>query len=364
VIEDPRRSRFRPLALPGVVIVLFWLAAQVVSGIPSLHVLATSVDGLVLADYRQDPLQVLGMAPLSGQIYSDAYRDALSGPHGVSWVWFSAPSGGGRLTTAAPSVAGTPTGAPAPAASGSTPVPSPPAAPSATASPTPSGQTSPTPTGWPSSSATPSPSSPSSTGTPTPSPSAAGTPTPSAASSATPTPTPTPTPAPTATNAGTFAGRVVDWNTNGGIPNEVVSLNGGPTVMTDSTGAFTESVAAGAYLLTVSGGPYATQSQSITIRAGSKTTANIWLVPSGQAGIIQGTVTDSATGAPIVGAYVYINVPGLALYTDSSGRYTFTGLPAGSKTASVSAPNYTSTNLSSSVTAGGVTILNIKLAHV
>jgi len=82
-----------------------------------------------------------------------------------------------------------------------------------------------------------------------------------------------------------------------------------------------------------------------------------------RAGIVQGTVTDSATGVPIVGAYIYINVPGLALYTDGSGKYTFTGLPAGNKTVSASATNYTSSNSSCSVTAGQATILNIKLVH-
>lgn len=357
------RSRLRQVALPGVVIVLFWVAAQVASGIPSLHVLATSVDGLVLADYQQDPLKVLGMAPLSGEIFSDAYRDALSGPQGVSWVWFAAPSGGGRLTAAAPPAAPTPTG-PALSPSGSTPTTSP----SSTAGSIPSPTLSPTPTDGPSSSASPSPSStPTSTGAPTPSASAGGTPTPAATPtpSPTPTPAPAPTPAPTATttSSGTFTGRVIDWNTNGGIPNEVVSLSGGPTVLTDSTGSFTESVSAGTYLLTVSGGPYATQSQSISIKAGSKTTVSVWLVPTGQAGMVQATVTDSATGVPIVGAYVYINVPGLALYTDSTGKVTFTGLPAGSKTVSTSATNYTSTNSSCSVTAGGVTVLNIKLVH-
>ena len=342
MIENRRRSRLRQLVLPGVVIVLFWLAAQVVSGIPPLHVLATSVDGLVLADYRQDPLQALAMAPLSGQIYSDAYRDALSGPRGVSWVWFGE-------TSASPPAIGPTAGGGVQTALAPSPAPStvPPATGSPSSSATPNATSMPTPTA----------------ALPTASSSAGPSPTASPSGTATATPTPTPTAAPTPTNTGTFTGRVIDWNTNGGIPNEVVSLNGGPTVLSDSTGSFTESVLAGTYLLTVSGGPYATQSQSITIKAGTKTTVSIWLVPSGQAGIVQGTVTDSATGVPIVGAYVYINVPGLALYADGGGKYTFTGLPAGNKTVSASATNYTSSTSSSSVTAGQATILNIKLVH-
>src|SRR5260370_32410944 len=81
------RSRVRQVALPVLVIVLFWLAAVAASGISPLHVLATSVDGLTLANYRQDPLQVFGITPLSGTIYADAYRDALNVPRGVSWDW-------------------------------------------------------------------------------------------------------------------------------------------------------------------------------------------------------------------------------------------------------------------------------------
>ncbi|HLB76214.1 MAG TPA: hypothetical protein VJO72_04195, partial [Candidatus Dormibacteraeota bacterium] len=58
------RSRLRQLALLGLVIGLFGLAALYASGIPPVHLLATSVDGLVLADYRQDPLRIVGIAPL------------------------------------------------------------------------------------------------------------------------------------------------------------------------------------------------------------------------------------------------------------------------------------------------------------
>src|SRR6266852_602303 len=147
------RSRVRQVALPLLVIVLFWLAAVAASGISPLHVLATSVDGLTLADYRQDPLQVLGIAPLSSAIYADAYRDALNGPRGVSWVWFSAATTP-PVALASPSPSTTPgaTGSasprPGPSPSSSSPGPTPGATPAPTAgvTPTPTPGATPTPT--------------------------------------------------------------------------------------------------------------------------------------------------------------------------------------------------------------------------
>jgi bacillopeptidase F len=138
---------------------------------------------------------------------------------------------------------------------------------------------------------------------------------------------------------------------------------GGPTTTTDATGSFLESAPAGNYVLIVSAPGYATTNQNMTIKAGSKTTAKVWMVPSASAGSVAGTVTDSATGLPVAGATVYINVPGIAVYTDANGNYGFSGLPAGNKTVNVSAPNYNSTSTSCTVTAGQTTTLNITLIH-
>ncbi|HVS06112.1 MAG TPA: carboxypeptidase-like regulatory domain-containing protein [Candidatus Dormibacteraeota bacterium] len=92
--------------------------------------------------------------------------------------------------------------------------------------------------------------------------------------------------------------------------------------------------------------------------------ASIWLVPSAQAGSVQGTVTDSATGLPIAGVSLYINQPGITVYTDANGNYSFTDLSAGNKRVSASATNYASINSGCIVTAGSTTILNIKLVHI
>lgn len=335
------QSRLRRLAVPALLMLFFWLAAQVASGIPPLHVISTSVDGLQLADYRQDPLRMLGIAPLSDQIYSDAYRDALSGRSGVSWVWYGDATPNGQVAAAAPS-GGTSTGRPAFSPSPSTAV------------------SSPIPTAWPSSSAPPSASStPTATATPTVTASVTATPSPTASATASPTATPTPT------SSGTFTGRVIDWSTNGGIPGATLTLSpGGPITTTDSSGSFTESVPAGTYTLAVSASGYPSQSQSINMRAGSKTSATIWLVPSAQAGSVQGRVTDSATGLPIAGVSLYINQPGITVYTDANGNYSFTDLSTGNKRVAASAANYASLNSGCTVTAGSITILNIKLVHI
>lgn len=161
-----RRFWIAQAAMAMLVLGLLWLAGLLGSSVPVLHRLATSVDGLILADYHADPVASLGLHPLTNAIYADAYRDALGTPPLTSWTWY------GNQTSGAP-MANAPTPAPTQTIPQSTP------------------GLSPTPT--PAASPVPSPSGGAGSATPTPSPSA----TPSPAVTPTPVPVPTPTASPT-----------------------------------------------------------------------------------------------------------------------------------------------------------------------
>jgi len=170
-----RRPRVVLATMAALVICLLWVAGLVGSSIPALHLLPTNVNGLILANYRADPMAGLGLRPLTSQIYADAYRDALGDGPATSWSWY-----------------GNPPGAALQANVGATPpvtltTQQPTASPSATAIWTALPRPSPKPTSTPTATPTATPS-PTPIASPTPRP----TPTPTPTVSAAPTPTPTP----------------------------------------------------------------------------------------------------------------------------------------------------------------------------
>jgi len=93
------------------------------------------------------------------------------------------------------------------------------------------------------------------------------------------------------------------------------------TVFTDSAGYFTASVKNGSYDVQANAGGYVPTTQSVSVPENGTTWANFTLFPNIPA-FLAGTVTDSATSAPIVGALVWAEGP--AKYqgvTDSTGSY-------------------------------------------
>lgn len=213
------RSWIAQAAMAALVIGLLWLAGLAGSAVPVLHRLATSVDGLILADYHADPIGGLGLRPLTSQIYADAYRDALGDAPAMSWTWYGPQPGAALQANAA-----VPQAMPSSSSAGTTASPSP----SAT---------------WP----TPRPS-PTST--------ASSTPTPTPTMTPTSTPTPTPTPTPSAANTVVIASGQT-WNGNLNVSGQSVIIYG--TVTGD---------------VTVSGGSltvYGTAGHDVTVTNGNAT---------------------------------------------------------------------------------------------
>jgi hypothetical protein len=85
--------------------------------------------------------------------------------------------------------------------------------------------------------------------------------------------------------------------------------------------------------------------------------------PAGNYATITGTVTDAASGQPVVGANVTLSV--LSTVTDSSGKFTLYPVPSGPYGAVViSAPNYQSySGPDGTLSPGQVFTLNVPLTH-
>jgi subtilisin family serine protease/N-acetylneuraminic acid mutarotase len=80
--------------------------------------------------------------------------------------------------------------------------------------------------------------------------------------------------------------------------------------------------------------------------------------PRGDTGKVQGTVTNSATGAPIAGATVSSGA--VSVTTSASGAYSLT-LPAGDNTVTVTAFGFATETATVSLPAGGIATLNFAL---
>jgi phosphatidylinositol-3-phosphatase len=84
--------------------------------------------------------------------------------------------------------------------------------------------------------------------------------------------------------------------------------------------------------------------------------------PNNSVGAITGHVTDSATGAPIAGATVSYSLGSSA--TDSTGQYTVSNVPAGSRSVTASGPGYVSKTSTVSVISGATANLDFQLDPV
>jgi len=296
-----RRRRLKSLAMLALLplfAVIFWLSAIVASSIPNVLVLAVNVHGLNLTSFAGDSSQP--HAPLSLQVLTDAQQD-------------SANRGGSGLPTAT----ATPTVTPSRGTrSGPSPTPSP---------------------------------SPSATPLPLPSPSPTG---------ILPGPTPTPTPAPA-----TISGQVLDSQTRLPIVGATVSLSpGGATALTDASGNFSVGVAAGTYTVTASATTSNSASQTVTVTSGQKANVTFKLVSITAFRSLNGTVTDNATRAPIVGATVTLS-DGMLRTTDLNGNFSYTIVLNGTYTLTVSAVGYVTQSQLVTIKAGHTTNVQMPLVH-
>lgn len=162
------------------------------------------------------------------------------------------------------------------------------------------------------------------------------------------------------------AGKLVGTVTNGSgtaLAGASVRAQGGQiatdvTATTSSTGGYDEGwLAIGSYTVTCSASGYASKSYSATVSTGVTTTVNCTL---SNTGTLTGTVTNVQTGGAIAGATV--SWSGGSTTADSSGRYTLSGVTAGTQHVTASATGYLDGSLDVNVTAGGTVTQNFGLS--
>src|SRR5256714_11257728 len=184
--------------------------------------------------------------------------------------------------------------------------------------------------------------------TPTPGRSVA-TPKPAASLSPTPTPRPIPSPLPIPSSPlplptpsatpgwATIAGQVIDSQTRLPIAGAAVYVNpGGQSALTDINGNFSLSVNPGTSTVTAKATGYGSASQTVTVNGGQKTNVVFRLASVTAFGSLSGSVTDSLSKAPIVGATVSLS-DGMVRVTDLNGNFSFAIVLSGSYTLTVSA---------------------------
>jgi hypothetical protein len=161
--------------------------------------------------------------------------------------------------------------------------------------------------------------------------------------------------------SGTIAGNVT--NAVGvGIANATVSYSGGTaTGTTNSSGAYTLSVAPGTYsVIAVAAGYMSSTQQNVSVSSGVITTANFSLTPS--TGTISGTVINSV-GAGIASATVSYSAGTATATTNSSGAYTLNVAPGTYSVTATAAGYPSSTQQNVAVSTGTTATVNFTLTQ-
>lgn len=160
-------------------------------------------------------------------------------------------------------------------------------------------------------------------------------------------------------SVGSVTGKVT--NTSGAaIVGASVGFGGG-TATTDSTGAYTlNNLPTGTIQLVASAAGYSSQTQNVTVVAGTTVAANFTLAAAATTGSVSGKVTNISNGVALSGATV--SWSGGTTTTNSSGIYTLNGVAAGTQSISAVANGYLKRTLTVSVPSGGTATLNLSLA--
>lgn len=298
--EGRWRRRFGLAAAVVALALLFWLTAVMTSPLPRTSVVALNVHGVTFSP----PDTNQRLAPLSLRVLADAQQDA---------------------STPTPRPSASPTSGPVVTATATAPAPAPTPTPRPTIGPTPTPTIGPTP-------------------------------------SITPIPLPTPTPSPSATS-GTITGQVLDSQTRAAIAGATVSASpGGYSTLTGVNGTFTLAVPVGSYTVTASAPTYNSASASLAVKGGQQTLVTFKLTSVTAYGSISGTVVDSITRTPIVGARVALS-NGLLRLTDTNGNFSFSIVLEGTYTMTVNALGYVTESQSVTVKAGHNTAVQIALVR-
>ncbi len=142
---------------------------------------------------------------------------------------------------------------------------------------------------------------------------------------------------------GWLSGIITDAMTSSPIRGAVVAVMPGNVVSstTPESGAYNITLAPGTYTATASAPFYSNSAPTqVTVTADHTTSQDFQLVPN--VGWVSGTVTDSATGSPISGAYVHVTGSSggeTAGSTDAQGKFNLTLIPD-SYTVNFSASGY------------------------
>ncbi|MFB3897774.1 MAG: carboxypeptidase regulatory-like domain-containing protein [bacterium] len=175
---------------------------------------------------------------------------------------------------------------------------------------------------------------------------------------------------------GTVQGTIIDAGTNLPIPGVKVSVIGpmicpSPIAITDSTGTyFLSGLAAQSTMVQADKMGYVTASQAVTIIAQDTVTLDFSLIPMvpPATGAIQGIVTNTATGDPISGAEITIQLPNknswIVAHTDSTGYYLLNNLSTGSTVVKAVKPGFSPGELTVEVVANDTTTADFTLAAI
>ena len=159
---------------------------------------------------------------------------------------------------------------------------------------------------------------------------------------------------------GSLAGKVTDRATGNPVAHATISYAAANT-LTDNSGSYSLTMAPlGSYALSVSAAGYVSQSLIVNIGPGQAVSQDFALVPAtAGSGTILGSVTDALTGSPLPNAS--ISYSGGASTTDSNGKYSLSGVPAGNTTVTATSSGYVSQNATVTIVSGGTTTQNFAL---
>jgi hypothetical protein len=150
-----------------------------------------------------------------------------------------------------------------------------------------------------------------------------------------------------AVTTGTITGKVT--NTAGAPVQGVSVTSGGNGAITGSDGAYSLSAPAGSATITAALGGYQSASTTVTVTAGSSTTAPTLQIAPNNPGNVTGQVVNSSNTG-LAGATVA--AAGLSTTTAADGSYTLSNLPAGATNITASLTGFQNGSTSVTVVAG------------
>jgi hypothetical protein len=159
---------------------------------------------------------------------------------------------------------------------------------------------------------------------------------------------------------GLLAGTVTDGSNP--ISGALISVSGGYTTTTDSTGYYELSVVDGTYDVTASKYGYVTGTVNGLVVTAPYTTTQDFVLAAAPTATISGVVTDSTTGWPLYASIAIFGYPGVPVFTDPvTGAYTVE-LMDGSYTFTVSALSGGYTDVVTPIVVAGDATQNFSLA--